>query len=104
MTLWLYQPAAFGLDVGPRSVITGLVLSILKSWLAAPAATVLPARSVNAGLLTVTGLPSPTLSFVSVAVGSPAEPKPDRPSDAVNVAVTVVLFQPAALAAGDWLV
>src|SRR6266481_7351833 len=28
-TLWLYQPAPFGLEVGPESLITGAVVSIL---------------------------------------------------------------------------
>src|SRR5438093_495018 len=75
----LYQPAPFAAVVGPRSVIAGAVLSILNAALvAAPAAALLPARSVKAGLPTVIAAPSPLVVLVSVLERLPDGTKPDR--------------------------
>src|SRR5215208_516270 len=91
----------FGVTTGASA---GFVLSILKGSLrAAPATAVLPARSVKAGLPTVTAAPSPLVVDVPVLVDEgPA--KPERPSVAVNVAVTSTFHQPLAFTAGDALV
>src|SRR5882724_12339474 len=75
VTSTLNQPARFGELVAPRSVIVGFVLSTLKLWLAAPAAAVLPARSVNAGLSTLTAEPSPLLVESPVLVDAPTGAK-----------------------------
>src|SRR3954454_2805477 len=98
VTSVLYQPLPLG-EVVAAATIVGAVLSILNEWRAAPAATVLPARSVKAGLSTLTAAPSPLLVVVPVFVGD-GPVKPESVSVAVNVATTSVLFQPARFTAG----
>src|SRR5207247_3696266 len=81
----LYQPAGFGLDVGPKSLITGSVESILKAALSI-AAALLPASSVQALELTLnTGsahvcTPVTTGSRLpSAAANRNAALRPDKP-------------------------
>src|SRR5207247_1716957 len=69
------------------------------------AATAFPARSVKAGLSTVTFAPSPLVVAVSVAVLSASvAPIPESESVAVKVATTFTFRQPFAFASGDALV
>ena len=123
VTALLYEPFVPSAElVAPSSVMTGAflstltpptassvsdlaVLSILKPGLvAAFAATGLPARSVKAGLSTVTLAPSPLVVAVSVAVcRRRSRPSLRAESVASKVAVTSTLRQPLALAAGEAL-
>src|SRR6266478_10021404 len=72
-TLWLYQPAPFGLEVGPESLITGFVLSIMKAELVF-AEAVLAATSLQELESTVTAEPSPEVGLVG-GRGRPASGK-----------------------------
>src|SRR5436309_1278122 len=100
-TSFLNQPAGFGLDVGPRSAITGSVESILKAALSI-AAALLPASSVQALELTLTAVPSPLVVFdctrsepLSGKAVRHAAFRPDKPSVALKRLTTSFLYQPA---------
>jgi hypothetical protein len=92
-TLLLFQPAAFGAGVGESKVTLGGVLSILIPKTVA-VVLLLPALSVHVPLA---DCPAPSEGSGTGAV-HPA--RPDRLSLPVKLTVTVVLFQPAAFAAG----
>jgi len=89
----LFQPAAFGAGL-TAGTTTGGVLSILIPLTVATALT-LPALSVHVPLAD-----RPVPSELSVT-GAVQLAMPERLSAPVNVTVTLVLFQPAALGAGE---
>src|SRR5205823_7352292 len=102
-----YQPARFGLEVGPRLLSAGAVVSILTVseavWLlVALSETEQSTAWVPSPETLVVQLPEPPvriseLAVLSVQLGAPLRPEP--PSLAVTVSVTeLVLFQPAGLA------
>src|SRR4051812_45112643 len=74
--------------------MTGLVLSMLT---AAGSVAVLPALSFTVPV-TAWALPSVVIVCGPVQVATP-----DRTSEQVKVRVTLLLFQPSALAAGVWV-
>jgi hypothetical protein len=92
-TLLLFHPAALGVGAGDPNVTAGGVLSMLMPETAA-ALLLLPALSVH---VPEADWPAPSEASGTGAV-HPAIP--DRLSLPAKLTVTVVLFQPAALAAG----
>src|SRR5918912_472468 len=113
VTSWLYQPAPFGLVVGPRLLIEGAVVSILtvsdlSVWLVALSVAWQSTRCVPSPETEVVQVPARTRSGVRVSAVVPSLQlgkealRPEPESLAVTVSVTeLVLFQPAALAV--WL-
>ena len=95
VTLVLFQPAGLGGGDGAPNATTGAVLSILT--VGEVTVTELPAMSET---VTVWLTAAPSALRVSGLVGAPRA-RPDRVSVMVNGAVTLVLFQPARLGAGD---
>src|SRR6476659_9057637 len=99
----LYQPLTLGSVVGPTSLMTGAVLSILKAALVL-AAAVLPARSVQLLESTVTAVPSLAVVFdwtrSPLLAGKAARQllsRPESVSLALNWLTTSALYQPLTL-------